>query len=133
VSKVKTALLWLMGVAYLFAGANHFLKPEFYLQMMPAYLPWHALLVQVSGVAEMLLGVAVLIPRTRRLAAWGVIALLIAVFPANLNMALHPDAFPDAPAIALYLRLPVQLLLIAWAYWFTRPDQSSSKASSAAS
>ena len=49
-SKVKTALLWLMGVAYLFAGANHFLKPEFYLQMMPAYLPWHALLVQVSGV-----------------------------------------------------------------------------------
>lgn len=120
-SKLKTAMLWLMGLAYIGAGANHFAHADFYVAMMPAYLPWHAALVWLSGVAEIALGVLVLVPRTRRLAAWGVIALLIAVFPANLNMALHPEAFPDAPRVALYIRLPLQLVLIAWAYWFTRP------------
>jgi len=136
---VKTAMLGLMGLAYIGAGANHFAKPDFYLAMMPAYLPWHAALVWLSGLAEIALGVGVLIPRTRRLAAWGVIGLLIAVFPANLNMALHPDAFPDAPRIALYIRLPMQLVLIAWAYWFTHgakaddADHSASSASSAES
>jgi len=129
----KMVLLGLMGVAYVLAGVNHFAHPDFYLQMMPDYLPWHAFLVQLSGAAEVLLGVLVLVPRTRRLAAWGVIALLIAVFPANLNMALHHDAFPDVPALGLYIRLPVQLVLIAWAYWYTRADQSASSASSAAS
>ena len=121
-NRIKTALLWLMGVAYVLAGANHFAHPDFYIQMMPSYLPWQAFLVQLSGVAEIALGLGVLVPRTRRLAAWGVVALLLAVFPANLNMALHPDAFPDVSKMALYIRLPIQLLLIGWAYWYTRPD-----------
>jgi len=127
-NKLKTAMLWLMGLAYVGAGANHFVNADFYVAMMPAYLPWHAALVWLSGVAEIALGVGVLVPRTRRVSAWGVVALLLAVFPANLNMALHPDAFPDAPRVALYVRLPFQLVLIAWAYWFTRaPAERASK------
>lgn len=102
------------------AGLNHFRTPAFYTKIMPPYLPWHYELVLVSGFAEMLLGFLLLIPSTRMVAAWGIIALLIAVFPANLHMALHPEQFPDLPKIALWVRLPMQGLLIAWAFWYTR-------------
>lgn len=109
----------LFGILFVAAGANHFINPGFYIRMMPAYLPWHSELVAISGVAEIVLGAMLLVPRFQVVAAWGLIALLIAVFPANLNMALHPEQFSVSPT-ALWLRLPVQALLITWACWYTR-------------
>jgi uncharacterized membrane protein len=116
----KTLTRYLFGVLFIAAGANHFVNPGFYLRMMPAYLPWHSELVAVSGVAEMALGALLLVPRFQVVAAWGLIALLIAVFPANLNMALHPEQFATVSPTVLWLRLPLQGVLIAWAYWYTR-------------
>lgn len=121
-TKTKRALLWLMGATYVAAGANHFRDPEFYVRIMPPYLPWHEALVAVSGVAEMALGAALFVPRLRSRAAWGLVLLLIAVFPANLHMALNAQAFPDVSPVGLYLRLPIQGLLIFWAWSFTRPE-----------
>lgn len=116
---LKIGLLWLMGTLYMAAGLNHFLHPDFYVKIMPPYLPWHLELVYLSGVAEILLGALVLVPQWRALAAWGIIALLIAVFSANLHMALHPDDYANIPPAILWLRLPLQGVLIAWAYWYT--------------
>jgi uncharacterized membrane protein len=121
VKTLKTALKFLMAAFYILAGVNHFRNPAFYLRMMPPYLPAHELLNYVSGAAEILLGAMLLIPRWTRLAGWGLIALLIAVFPANLHMALNAEQFADVPRWFLYLRLPLQLVLILWAYWHTRP------------
>lgn len=121
----KRVLLVLMGAFYVFAGAMHFRVPDAYLPMMPAYLPWHAQLIFVSGAAELLCGLGVLFPPTRKLAAWGTIALLVAVFPANIHVALHDvplfGASQGAGALN-WIRLPFQGVLIAWAWWYTRDD-----------
>jgi uncharacterized membrane protein len=122
VSRSQLASQWLLGALFVAAGVVHFVKPDFYLKMMPPYLPWHRELVFASGVFEIVGGVALLVPRLRRVAAWGLIVLLVAVFPANVHMALNPELFPGIPAVALWARLPLQLALIAWAHWFTRPE-----------
>lgn len=128
-SILKRSLLYLQGAFYVFAGYNHFRVPDYYLPMMPGYLPAHAELVLLSGIAEVACGVGLLIPQTRKLAAWGTIALLVAVFPANLHVALHNvplfGATEGAGALN-WVRLPFQLVLIAWAWWYTRdePDES---------
>ena len=101
------------------AGAMHFVNPGFFLRIVPPYLPLHYELVLVSGVFEVLLGVLLLIPQTSRLAAWGIIALLIAVFPANVYLYQHQDILPASPIVHL-LRLPMQAVFILWAYWNTR-------------
>ena len=116
---LRTAMKWLLGLLFAAAGVNHFLMPDKYVALVPPYLPWPLALVYLSGVAEVALGVLLLIPRFRSRAAWGLIALLIAVFPANLHMALNPEQFPDIPPAALWVRLPLQGVLVAWAYWFT--------------
>lgn len=116
----KTLSRYLFGIAFVAAGFNHFVNPGFYIRMMPAYLPWHAELVAISGVAEIALGALLLVPKFQAAAAWGVIALLIAVFPANINMTMHPELYPTISQTALWVRLPIQALLIAWAYWYTR-------------
>ena len=116
VGRVLFAALFLLG------GLMHWLKPGVYLRIMPPYLPEPLALIYLSGVAEFVLGGLLLIPRTRRLAAWGLIALLIAVFPANLYMWRHAAEF-TIPAWALLARLPLQGLLIAWAWVYTRPDR----------
>lgn len=118
---------WLLGAFFVLAGVNHFLRTDFYLRMMPPYVPWHLELVWISGVCEMALGAAVLIPRYRIPAAWGLIALLIAVFPANVHMALNSSSFPAFSPAALYLRLPIQGVLIAWVWWSTRDSSSGMK------
>lgn len=118
--KMKIVFKYLFALLFIFGGINHFLKPEFYLPMMPDYIPYHQLMVDLSGVLELILGVALLIPATSHLAAWGLIALLLAVFPANLNMALHAEQFPDVPTIGLWIRLPVQGLFIWWAWLYTK-------------
>jgi uncharacterized membrane protein len=107
------------------AGVNHFVVPATYVGMMPAELPAPLLLVQISGVAEIAGGLGLLVPQTRRLAAWGLIALYIAVFPANLNMAVNHLPLGSRPVATwlLWARLPLQIVLIAWAYRFTRSDQ----------
>lgn len=128
-SVAKRLALFGLSLAFIAAGANHFVNPDFYLQMMPAYLPAHRELVAVSGVLEILGGVAVLIPRVRRIAGWGLVALLLAVFPANLHMALNPELFPDFSRAALYGRLPFQAIFIAWALWATRPETSTQPSS----
>lgn len=109
-----------MGAMYLVAGAGHFLLTRVYLGIMPDYLPAHRELVLLSGAAEMAGGLGVLLPPTRRIAAWGLVALLIAVMPANVWMAQHPERYPSIPVWLLWMRLPLQLPLIAWAWWYTR-------------
>lgn len=115
----KRIALVALVLFYLGAGVNHFVNPGFYLPMMPPWLPWHRELVLLSGLAEVALALGAAFPRTRRLAAWGLIALLVAVFPANLHMALHDV---HGYGVGSWIRLPFQLPLIAWAWWFTRPD-----------
>ena len=120
---MKRVLLYLLAVFYTLAGVMHLLRPDYYLPMMPPYLPWHAELVWLSGVAELALGLAVLVPALRMLAAWGIILLLVAVFPANVHIALHNVPVfgaKEGAGIGNWIRLPVQGLLIAWAWWYTR-------------
>jgi uncharacterized membrane protein len=114
--------LVLAAMLYVAAGALHFLKTDFYLKIMPPYIPWHLAMVLISGFFEILGGLGLLYPRTRRAAAWGLVALLLAVFPANLYMATNPieaGAATIAPAIR-WGRLPLQALLIVWVLWCTR-------------
>lgn len=124
---VRTILKYLLVVFFVFAGVNHFRNPEFYLRMMPPYLPWHGALNYASGFFEIVLGLLVLIPKYTRLAGWGLIALLVAVFPANLHMALNPHLFPELPPAAYYIRLPFQLVFAAWVYWTTISRRGSTK------
>ena len=107
------------------AGTMHFVNPDFYLKIMPPYLPLHRELVYLSGVCEIVLGLLLLVPRFSRLAAWGIIVLLIAVFPANIYVYQNQDVLPAAAVLHL-LRLPLQGLFILWAYWHTKPTKEKS-------
>lgn len=122
-STAQTAGLTIAAILYVAAGTLHFLKPAPYLGIMPPYLPRHLPLVLISGGCEILGGVGLLVPQVRRNAAWGLIALLIAVFPANIYMATNPIEAGAAaiPPVLLWLRLPLQILLIWWLLWCTRP------------
>jgi uncharacterized membrane protein len=108
---------------YVVAGTLHFIKTDAYLRIMPPYIPWHVFMVGASGVCEILGGLGLLAPQTRRLAAWGLIALLIAVFPANIYMATNPlEAGAESIAPELrWGRLALQPLLIWWVLWCTKP------------
>lgn len=124
---MKFAPRYVFGLLFVGAGLYHFINPDFYLRIMPPYLPWHLFLVYLSGFFESALGLLLLTRRFSRLAAWGLIALLIAVFPANVHMALNPQLFPAIPQIALWLRLPLQFVFIAWAYQYTRNRRNASR------
>lgn len=115
-----------LALGFIGAGFLHFLRPAVYAQIVPPALPWPLALVYVSGAAEIAGGLGVLVPRLRRAAGWGLVALLIAVFPANVAMALGTVhiAGLDVPPLLLWLRLPLQGLLIAWVIWCTRKDQA---------
>ena len=115
--------LSLLGISvfFIYFGIDHFINPEFYLSIMPPMFPLHLEAVYLSGLFEILGGVGVLIARTRSIAGWGLLALLIAVYPANIYMALTPQAFPDISLFALYFRLALQFLFFYWAYSITRP------------
>jgi len=125
VSRTKRILLWVMGAAYCLAGFNHLLNPEFYVAIMPPGLPSPEWLNVIAGLFEIVLGVYVLEPRTRILAAWGIIALLIAIFPANVYVAME-NVGMEGPGSGIgagnWLRLPFQAVFIAWAWWYTIPD-----------
>ena len=123
---MKTASKYLLAIFMIGAGTMHFVRHDFYMKIMPPYLPWHLELVYLSGFFEAALGLLLLIPRFSRLAAWGIIALLIAVFPANIYVYQHQDVLP-APPIVHLLRLPLQAVFILWAYWHTRADHEVPK------
>jgi len=110
----------LMGGLYVVAGVGHFVVTRAYERVMPGYLPAHHALVLVSGAAEIAGGIGVLVPRTRRAAAWGIVLLLLAVWPANVWMAQHPWLMPGVPAWALWVRVPLQVGLVGWAWRYTR-------------
>ena len=127
-----------MASIYLGIGTLHFLRPEGFVQIVPPFVPWPLATVYVSGVAELALGIGLLVPRTRALAAWGVVALLIAVFPANLYHWWGDVAVGGQTAPPLYhaLRLPMQAVLIAWAALYVRgasPDAARANELRAAS
>jgi uncharacterized membrane protein len=109
----------LFAALFVMAGLGHFAAPGFFLKIVPPYVPHPRAMVLVSGALEILLGLLLLIPRTSRTAAWGLIALLVAVFPANVFMYQHPEKFGLSPTLLL-LRLPLQGLLILWAYTYAR-------------
>lgn len=108
------------GVFMVAAGVAHFVNPDFYLRIMPPWLPWHEELVWLSGLCEVVAGVLVLIPRTRRVGGLIAIAVLLGVFPANLWMAVDRSIWPEIPLWARWVRLPAQAVLIYWAWWVTR-------------
>jgi uncharacterized membrane protein len=109
-----------MGILYMGAGVMHFVATHAYERIMPAYLPAHLELVLLSGAAEIAGGFGVVLPATRRAAAWGIVCLLISVMPANVWMAQHPELTPGVPVWLLWLRLPLQLPLIWWALQYTK-------------
>ncbi len=120
--KIKLASIYLFGVLYIIAGILHFINPEFYLQLMPPIIPlsWHLSLINVSGIAEIFLGIGLIIPSTRKISAYGIVALLIAVFPANIYMAFNYELLHEmdvSPLFAIAVRLPLQFVLIGIANW----------------
>lgn len=110
----------LIGLIFIGAGVNHFVLPRPYRQIVPPSFGDPARLVAISGVAEVAGGVGVLLPSTRRPAGLGLLALLVAVFPANVYMARNPEHFARIPGWALYARLPLQPLMMWWVWRATR-------------
>lgn len=111
---------YLLGILLVFGGIAHFTKTEFYLKAMPSYLPFHEFIVYASGILEIILGLLLVISRTSRKAAIGIVLLLIAVFPANIHMYFNYNDFPEMSETTLLVRLPIQLILIYWAYIYTK-------------
>lgn len=108
----------LFALLFIIAGVFHFLRPRLFGKIMPSWVPWHRFMVFFSGFLEILFGVMLLIPSVSAIGAWGLIAVLIGVFPANIHMAVNADKFPGIPAWLLWLRLPMQLVLIGWAWMY---------------
>jgi uncharacterized membrane protein len=115
---IKTIGLYAASIAFVFAGISHFTKERFFMKAMPPYIPFHKAMVLVSGIAEIILGLGLLFPATRVYAAWGLIMLLVAVFPANIYMATS-GKFHKIPSFLLWLRLPLQFVLIWWIYQYS--------------
>lgn len=111
--------LKIMAAFYILAGVMHFVKPGFYRPMMPPNIPAPDLMIVLSGIAELGLGAALFVPEVRLLAVWGVVALLVAVWPANIHMALNPKNFPKLKPFLLWVRVALQVPLILWAYRYT--------------
>jgi len=130
-ARLKMPLVYVMGAVYVIAGVGHFLVPDLFAQIVPPQLPAATALVYLSGIAEIGLGIGVMVPRTRRIAAWGLVALLLAVFPANVYMATSGVVIQGAPAaianpgLGRWIRLPFQVVLIAWALWYASDPPGS--------
>jgi uncharacterized membrane protein len=115
---LKSLARVILAVFLVAAGTLHFFKTATYVRIVPPWLPGPAVLVYISGVCEILGGVGAIVPVLRRVAGVGLIALLVAVFPANVQMAMHPSTYADiASPLALWLRLPIQLVLVGWVWY----------------
>lgn len=122
--KLKSGVRFLLGLLFVVAGILHFTHTEFYFKIMPPYLPYPHALILISGVCEIIGGAALLVPQLQRLAGYGLIALLLAVFPANIYMLINnanAGAAMFSPLL-LWLRLPLQFVLIAIVWWCTRME-----------
>ncbi|MBL1274996.1 MAG: DoxX family protein [Ectothiorhodospiraceae bacterium] len=115
--------LLLIALFFIIGSASHFLLTDFFVASMPSYLKYHQEIVIVSGMFELLGAVGILIPQSRLLAGYGLIALCVAVFPVNINMALHPEQFSDIPEIYLYIRLPIQFFFVWFIWWAIKPER----------
>ncbi|MBD2612727.1 DoxX family protein [Nostoc punctiforme FACHB-252] len=127
----KERLRVILAIAIIVVGVTHFLIPAPYVKIMPPQLPYPLALVYLSGFYEILGGIGLLVPPVSQAAAWGLIALFIAVFPANINMAVNHiklEYIPDSPWVHV-VRLPFQAVLIAWAWWYTKPADLEKQAS----
>src|SRR4051812_42968362 len=122
---MKMVFLYVMALVYIAAGVYHFVAPGFYKKIMPTYLPYHMELIYISGVAEILCGLLLLPASTRVYGAWSVVVLLIAIFPANIQMLVNFYQRKNPYLWIAVLRLPLQILLIWWAYIYTKqiPDE----------
>jgi uncharacterized membrane protein len=120
---MKRASLFIMAFLYVAAGINHFWHKVFYLKIMPPWLPWHNELVIISGICQILFGLLLLVPATQRAAAWCIILLLIAIFPANIYMAVTHWKESSPNLWITIIRLPLQIVLIWWAFIFTKADK----------
>jgi uncharacterized membrane protein len=119
---IKSVLRVLLAIFMITAGTLHWVTPDPFVKIVPSFLPYPLALVYISGVFEILGGVGLLVPPVSQAAAWGLIALYIAVFPANINMAVNRiqmDGIPDLDLLR-WGRLPLQAVLIAWAWWYTK-------------
>ncbi len=121
-SLFKKITIYFMSSAYIYVGIRHFIDPDFFLAIMPDYLPLHKEAVFVSGIFEILLGGMLLFPKSRKVAGWGLIFLLIAVFPANIYLAQNEAAQQaiDISQTTAIVRLPFQALFIGLAFWHQR-------------
>ena len=117
---VHLVLLITLSLLFINIGIDHFVNPDFYRNIMPAYLPMHTEAIYISGFFEILGGVAILFPKLRSMAGWGLVLLLIVVFPVNIHMAVNPNLFPDIPLSFLYIRLVLQFIIIYWTYFATQ-------------
>lgn len=124
---MKVVLRWLLSFIIASAGVMHFSDPEPFVAIVPLALPAPLALVYISGAAELAIGLGLQLPATRRIAAWGLVALLLAVFPANINMAVNelPMGDDPVPTWALWARLPLQFALIFWAWVYARRDTAA--------
>lgn len=122
---LKRILLGLAVIFYVLAGLNHFWNPEFYLNVIARWLPAPQLMNIISGLAEVFLGLMLIYKPWRQMASYGLILLLLAIYPANVYMAMHPELFPQIKPLWLYLRLPFQFVFIAWAWWIGRDSSAS--------
>jgi len=131
----KEILRVILSVAIIVVGITHFTKPAPYVSIVPPQLPYPLELVYISGFFEILGGIGLLIPFVSVAAAWGLIALFIAVFPANINQTFNSIPIEGIPHYPLlyWIRLPFQAVLIAWAWWYTRKPEEQPGASSVAS
>ena len=120
--RFKKMTIYFMSVGYIYVGIRHFIDPDFFLAIMPDYLPLHLEAVYLSGFFEILLGGMLLFKKYRKVAGWGLIALLIAVFPANIYLAQNEMAQQtlNISQTTAIVRLPFQALFIGLAYWHTK-------------
>ena len=131
INKNKELLRVILAVSIIIVGVLHFAISEPFVKIMPPQLPYPLELVYISGGFEILGGIGLLVPPVSRAAAWGLVALFIAVFPANINMAFNHiklEHIPDSPWFHA-IRLPLQAVLIAWAWWYTKPSEGQKQAS----
>jgi uncharacterized membrane protein len=117
---VKRLSLYIMTAFYILAGVNHLIHPAFYIKIMPPWIPYHAAMVGISGVCEILFALLLLFPFTRRVGGFCIILLLIAVFPANIQMLLNALHENNIRLWLAIFRLPIQIILIWWAYTFVK-------------
>jgi len=116
----RKAALFSFSFIFIYVGIDHFLNPKFYLSIMPPILPFHLAAVLLSGFFEIIGGIGILIPSLRKKAAWGLAALIVAVYPANIYLAQTNGAAMNTSALVAWGRLPFQFLFIGIAYWHTK-------------